>query len=52
VNEIAGALWQEEVAKLESKGVPAKKVCDELYNAMKALGAKPSEIAFGYTPGR
>jgi TRAP-type C4-dicarboxylate transport system substrate-binding protein len=51
VNEIARALWQEEVDKLESQGVPAKKVCDELYNAMKALGAKPSDIAFGYTPG-
>ena len=51
VNAIAGDLWQEEVAKLEAKGVPAKKVCDELYNAMKSLGAKPSDIAFGYTPG-
>jgi TRAP-type C4-dicarboxylate transport system substrate-binding protein len=51
VNEIARALWEEEVAKLESKGVPARKVCDEFYKAMKALGAEPSEIAFGYTPG-
>jgi TRAP-type C4-dicarboxylate transport system substrate-binding protein len=51
VNKIAGALWEEEVAKLESKGVPAKMVCNELYNAMRDLGAKPSDIAFGYTPG-
>jgi TRAP-type C4-dicarboxylate transport system substrate-binding protein len=51
MNEVAGAIWQENVANLEGQGVPAKKVCDEFYNAMKALGAKPAEIAVGYMPG-
>lgn len=51
LNEIAGILWEEELVRLEAQGIPAREVCDALYNAMEELGATPAEIAFGYTPG-
>jgi len=51
VNEIASGIWKEQNAKLEAQGVPANKVCDELYNALKVQGVEPADIAIGYTPG-
>jgi TRAP-type C4-dicarboxylate transport system substrate-binding protein len=50
LNEIAGALWEEEMVRLEGEGYPAREVCDALYKGMEELGATPEEIALGYRP--
>jgi len=51
LNEVAGAIWEEEMVRLEGDGHPAREVCDALYNALKDLGVDPADIAVGYTPG-
>lgn len=51
LNEVAGAIWEEEMVRLEGEGYPAREICDVLYNAMKDLGVAPADIAVGYTPG-
>jgi hypothetical protein len=51
LNEIAGAIWEEEMVRLEDMGKPAREVCDALYNAIASLGADPADIAFGYNTG-
>jgi TRAP-type C4-dicarboxylate transport system substrate-binding protein len=50
LNKAAAQLWSEWIATQESKGVPARKVIDEYYNALKALGVK--NPAPGYAPGQ
>jgi len=50
LNEVAALLWKEWIETQEAKGVPARKVIDEYYNGLKALGAE--NPALGYTPGR
>jgi TRAP-type C4-dicarboxylate transport system substrate-binding protein len=52
LNEIAGEIWEKYLIDLEAQGLPAREVCDELYNSMLAQGAQPSEIAIGYTPSK
>ena len=51
LNEVAGAIWEEEMVRLEGEGYPAREICDTLYNAMKDLGVDPADIAVGYKPG-
>lgn len=50
LNEVAALLWKEWIETQEAKGVPARKVINEYYNGLKALGAE--NPALGYTPGR
>jgi len=50
LNEAAALLWKEWIGTQEAKGVPARKVINEYYNGLKALGAE--NPALGYTPGR
>jgi hypothetical protein len=50
LHEVAGAIWEEEMVKLDGMGIPGREVCDIMYNGAVAMGADPAEIAFGYTP--
>jgi TRAP-type C4-dicarboxylate transport system substrate-binding protein len=49
LNQAVAPLWKEWIATQEARGVPARKVIDEYYNGLKALGVK--NPAIGYTPG-
>lgn len=49
MDKLWAPLWTDWIAEREAKGLPAKKLVDEMYAYMKSLGiAKP---AVGYTPG-
>jgi TRAP-type C4-dicarboxylate transport system substrate-binding protein len=50
LNKVAAQLWKEWIETQEAKGIPARKVIDEYYNGLKALGVK--NPALGYTPGQ
>jgi TRAP-type C4-dicarboxylate transport system substrate-binding protein len=50
LDKTTALLWKEWIEKQEAKGIPARKVIDEYYNGLKALGIK--NPALGYAPGR
>jgi hypothetical protein len=49
VNEIAAPIWKDYISTYEAKGVPVRKVINEYYYGLKALGVE--NPALGYTPG-
>jgi TRAP-type C4-dicarboxylate transport system substrate-binding protein len=49
LNEIAAPIWEDYISAHEAEGVPVRKVINELYNGLKALGV--DNPALGYTPG-